>query len=321
MELDNTTRFPAALFRTIVDEHHLLAAALVRVTYALQARSAVPSDEQPWKVSSSPWESEYGPMDSDEAIYKAGTDVYVFGSAVSPGENPSTSMTVTIAVGPAHQHTLQIYGDRYWDRHNGELKATAPAPFVRIPLTFANAYGGKDVWDELAMPFPANPAGKGYIFAEETGEGKPLPNIEDPRHPIRAWNDAPEPVGTAVAGMMFGPKLPKVIRLDPSTGRIRSISPLLYNTAFPDLIVRDVRPGASVVVSGVSARGDVAFTIPPPPVELRVRFGRENGVVPALVDQIGIEPDKDRFFIGWRFPFRYRMNPMQLREARLISAN
>lgn len=321
MELENTTRFPAEMFRTVTDEQHLLAAVLARVTYTFHSGSPVVAEEQPWRVSASPWESEYGPMDSDEAIYKGGTDVHVFGSAMAPGGKPATSMKIEIGVGPAHRHTLMIFGDRRWERSSGGLVPTPPASFEQVPLTLAHAYGGKDLWDELEMPFPANPAGKGYIFQIETGEGKPLPNIEDPRRLIQKWNDMPDPVGTAVAGMMFGPKLPKVLDVDLSTKTVRKIRPLLYNTAFPDLIVRNVQPGHTVRVSGVLPRGEIQFVIPPPPVELRVRVGAETGSVPALLDQIGIEPDRNRFFLGWRFPFRYRMNPMQLRSARLVSNN
>jgi hypothetical protein len=121
--------------------------------------------------------------------------------------------------------------------------------------------------------------------------------------------------------MTFAPKLPKVIDVDLERRQVRRVRALLYNTAFPDLIVRDVRPGMPVSVTGVLARGAVSLEVPAPPVELRVRFGSERGAVPPLVDQIGIEPDKGRFFVGWRFPFRYRLNPMQLREARLVPAS
>lgn len=309
------------MFRTVTDEQHLLAAVLARITYRFNADSPVVAEEQSWPVSASPWESEYGQMDSDEAIFKGGTDVHVFGSAIAPRDKSATSTRVEISVGPVHRHTLQVFGNRYWERRSGGLVPTPPAGFERIPLTLAHAYGGKDIWDEMEMPFPANPGGKGYIFQEETAEGKPLPNIEDPRRLIQKWNDMPDPVGSAVAGMMFGPKLPRVVDVDPNTGKIRGIRPLLYNTAFPDLIVRNVQPGHSVRVSGISPGGEIGFVIPPPPVELRVRVGAETGSVPPLLDQIGIEPDRNRFFLGWRFPFRYRMNPMQLRSARLISKN
>ena len=45
----------------------------------------------------------------------------------------------------------------------------APKPFTVMPLTLANAYGGADEWDELPVPYPANPVGKGYALdADET---------------------------------------------------------------------------------------------------------------------------------------------------------
>lgn len=319
MELQNQTRYPAGLFRTVQSEHLLLAAALVRVTYDIRGDGIHPSEAQPWRVSAGPWACEYGPMDPDESIVKGGTDVFAFGAAVAPAK-PVDMMNVSIAVGARHRHRLIIMGDRFWERHWRKLRPTPARAFQRMPLVLANAYGGKDIWDKLEMPFPSNPGGKGYVFAKETAEGKPLPNIEDPRRPITSWRDNPDPMGTGIAGMMFGPKLPSVVDVDPKSQRVRGIRPLLYNTAFPDMIVPVVRPGDAVVVEGMSAQGPLRFAVPEPPVKLMVRFGEKRDTVPVRVDQIGIEPDKSRVFVAWRFPFRYRMNPMQLREARLTSS-
>ena len=37
---------------------------------------------------------------------------------------------------------------------------------------------------------------------------------------------------------------------------------------------------------------------------------------PSLaVDQIGIEPDENRVFLAWRYPFRYKLIPLQKRAC------
>jgi hypothetical protein len=60
-----------------------------------------------------------------------------------------------------------------------------------------HAFGGKIRGEYGELAWPANPAGKGYCLSEATAPGTALPNIEDPRAPIRRWDDRPDPVGVA----------------------------------------------------------------------------------------------------------------------------
>jgi uncharacterized protein YjbI with pentapeptide repeats len=119
---------------------------------------------------------------SDFAEFKGGTDVMLRGSCHVPRGRAVTECTATFAVG-AWSKSLRVVGRRTWIERLTGTAMSEPAAFVRMPLAYANAFGGPR--------FPANPAGKGHEMLE-------LPNVEDPRVPVRSQRDRPSPAG-------FGP--------------------------------------------------------------------------------------------------------------------
>lgn len=120
----------------------------------------------------------------DAAVPKARAEFLVTGYAFPFGGTPAIACAPRAAVGRLDK-SLRVIGDRSWS--NGV--ATAPAPFQRMSLGWENAFGGPG--------FAQNPLGKG---AERLPGGKvhPLPNVEDPRRPVRSPRDRPAPAG-------FGP--------------------------------------------------------------------------------------------------------------------
>lgn len=325
MELQNATRFPAMLFRAGIDDDRMAAAVFARVTYDLRGRQLVPAEEQVWPVSAPPWNSPYGPMDSDEVFYRGGVDVFVFGSARAPGGVPAPRVDVVVQVGSSFTRYLTVHGERRWVRHGGGLMPSAPVPFRELPLTLENAFGGTDSsWDELPVPFSANPAGKGFYLSADSAENQPLPHIEDPAAFVRSWEDRPDPVGTASTTMTFGPRVLRGVKLDEQTRAI-TVTALLFNAAFPALVVPTVTPGVSPVSSGEGVRvygvhpgGPIEFALPDPPLYTRLSFGNELHEKELYIDQIGIEPDAARVFIAYRYPFRYTLHPMQTRSCELL---
>lgn len=80
-----------------------------------------------------------------------------------------------------------VFGDRRWERPSGRglPRISEPEPFDRIPLTYERAFGGPD--------HPENPVGRGFNLLIPPGGSAPLPNLEDPDHPIRNLASAPQP--------------------------------------------------------------------------------------------------------------------------------
>ena len=292
-----------------------------RVTYDLRGTELKVSAEQAWPVSPGLWKTEYGPMDPDTVFYRGGVDLFVFGAAYADAGREVEQLEVKATVGAKFQHRIQVFGDRFWQKQGGKFKATAPKPFREMPLAFSHAYGGKDVWDELEIAYPDNPDGKGYVYEAETAEGKPLPNLEDPDRLIRDWSDRPDPVGTGACSMGFSPRLKNGVEVhsEPIAPGIKKINPVLFNAAFPGMVVPEVQPGDPVAVSGVSPAGPVRFRLPARlPLQTRIKLGDKLIERPLHIDQIGIEPDKKRVFVAYRYHFRYTMVPLQKRLCELL---
>ncbi|HEY0137071.1 MAG TPA: DUF2169 domain-containing protein, partial [Nannocystis sp.] len=196
MKLENHTPYHAQLFRGSVDERRQFGSVVARLTYDIVGDRLRLSSEQAWAVSPGPWESEHGVLPGDDLFYRGGVDLLVFGAARPTGGRPASRVDVDIRLGADFRARLAVFGDRRWQRVGGRLVPGAPQPFRATPLTLAHAFGGQIEWDGLAVPFPDNPAGRGFHVDEASAEGGLLPNIEDPAALIQRWDDRPEPVGT-----------------------------------------------------------------------------------------------------------------------------
>jgi hypothetical protein len=316
MELVNQTPFPAGLFRCIIDENRFAAALLARVTYDIVGETLVPAAEQPWIVSGPPWQSEYGPMESDESFYRGGVDLFVFAHARTPVGVEIRRMEVTFEIG-AFRRRILVFGDRVWEQQGSRIAPSSAKPFRTIPLSLEFAYGGKDEWDELEIPFAANPAGKGFYLEEEHAIGRPLPNIEDPLNPITQWSDRPDPVGVTPCPMQNGLRVRNSFELN-ADGLPVAIKPALYNAAFPGMVLANCQVGDRVRIMGVSESGPLVFRIPETELVTRLRFDEEIIERPLAIDQLGIEVDRRRAFIAYRYPFRYVLYPLQKRSCALL---
>ncbi len=142
---------------------------------------------------------------SDFWLEKPYTDVVVQGAAMAAGGRAVTSMVAGVRLGGAHKE-LTVWGRRDVRWHAGRPRIGQPQPFDRVPLTWANAYGGID-W-RVAIPdaealsavglpqealrtlvdhpglYPRNPFGSGYLAAAGEVPGLLAPALEDPADPL-----------------------------------------------------------------------------------------------------------------------------------------
>lgn len=123
----------------------------------------------------------------DLCMPKPRGEVLVSGSAF-PTMAPQAACRARVSIGRVDK-TLLVVGDREW--RDGAM--TSPCPFTEMPVTWERAFGGAG--------FADNPVGRGFApvgcAAMMPGAHK-LPNVEDPRSPVRDRNDRPRPAG-------FGP--------------------------------------------------------------------------------------------------------------------
>jgi hypothetical protein len=123
---------------------------------------------------------------TDFALYKVRADVVLTGHA-SPLKGPATTMTTRFAFGSegnAFDRVLVVSGDRRWEPGPSGPRASAPEPFMRMPLVHARAFGGPK-YDE-------NPAGIGFPDRMRRGPAL-LPNLEDPAARVRTPHQVVRP--------------------------------------------------------------------------------------------------------------------------------
>ncbi len=311
MDFQNRTPFPAFLHRQAVAGDRIAAAAIARATFQI-GEPCTPTRTQPWLVTPTPWVGPCGRMPSDDVFDREGCDLLLLGEAASPNAEPATEVDVSIQVG-AFSARVRVFGDRTWVRQGERLVPTSPAPFIRIPLDLERGYGGVASYDELAVPFAENPGGRGFYLEEELAEGGLLPNIEDPDNLIRAWDDRPEPVGAGICPPGFPPRVraAAVVR----EGRVVAVRRSIHNMAFPRFVCPSVAAGEVVTVRGMGP--DLAFQLPTEPVVAFARIGEVEHRDPLRIDQIGVEPARQRFFVTYRYTFIYPLRRGDLRRCEL----
>jgi hypothetical protein len=240
---------------------------------------------------------------------KPATDVYVCGEARAPQDRPVTEMPVSVRVGSCGVD-LRVSGDRTWQRAvTLGVTPTSAAPFLKMPLVWERAYGGVAASStELRPAFePRNPIGCGFEVAPDTAIGKPVPNIEDPRRPLRSVSDRPRPVGVGPIARHWQPRASYAGTYDEAWRRNRApLWPTDFDERFfcgaPEYLqaVPHLTGGESVALQGLHPSGTIRFKLPALRLASRSRFtGRSVEALPTL-DGVLIDTIEGRLTMYYR---------------------
>jgi hypothetical protein len=320
MDFFNDTGCPGALFRSELQPDKMYNSLIVRIRHRLLPDGQlerVADAEQPPDVRRQPAEDEYGLLEPDVFDVRSGTDLIVFGDAVAP-DGPVTAMNVAVSAGP-YDLTLRVFGDRVWETTLGKGLAPTPAkPFTRLPVTLRNAYGGASAGEYGPLPFSRNPDGKGYYLSKREAIGRPLPNVEDPAALICDWDDRPAPVGVVPYPSTWALRHEPCVRIDATTGKpIFTPTPGLHDRAHPRLSGQRLHAGEVVRIRGMSASPEVAFTLPPCPVEVRIRIHEKVHVRDPWLEEVLVDLRTDLVDLTYRKVFDYAFKPFQTRTTTL----
>jgi hypothetical protein len=77
------------------------------------------------------------------------------------------------------------------------------------------------------------------------------------------------------------------------------------------------KPGDLVEITNVHPDGDLRFFMPELALHAHVQLGERHSLFPLHLDQIGILAEERRVFLGYRVVFKYRMIPLERRQATL----
>ncbi len=134
----------------------------------------------------------------DQGMVKVNGELVVNGHAFAPRGKECEACTVSVKLG-AIDKSLYVVGNRYWQgKHH-----TKPVPFLSVPVSYENAFGGDG--------FAENPIGKGYAPVDTSaGPAHPLPNIEDKHHPVASPKDRPHPAGLSAIDITWPQRASKL---------------------------------------------------------------------------------------------------------------
>jgi hypothetical protein len=257
---------------------------------------------------------------------KPATDVYVCADACAPNGRPVTEMNVSIRIGPC-AIDMRVHGDRLWQRSlTLGARPSDAAPFVKMPLVWERAYGGMatNSTEERPVFEPRNPIGCGFEHNTDDAIGRPLPNIEDPRHPLTRISDRPRPLGVGPVARHWQPRVGYSGTYDEAWKRQRA--PLWpadlderffcgapeYLQASPHLI-----GGEQVQLQGLHPAGAITFRLPALRLASRSRFiGRTVDSTPTL-DGVLIETNAGRLTMYYRAAVPAPLSLIKHRETSL----
>lgn len=208
-------------------------------------------------------------FESDAFVFKPHADVVLNGHARAPGGTPVQSLDVALRVGRVQQ-AVRVFGDRRWVFPSRAVMVPVmsdPEPFVAMPLVYERAFGGFDHKGKAWSPL--NHIGRGFIGKKtrESVDGKALPNLEDPRSPIRSWDDQPAPVGFGFYGRSWQPRAQHtgtdITHLDETFGLPADYNHAFNNGAHPALQVPGYLQGnEEVELRHVTQDGYRRFRLP-----------------------------------------------------------
>ncbi len=335
MKLENQTPFAGA-WLVLLDKQaaeHLIVVLKATYTITEDGRLEPAKKQDPIRPvdefygepgqSSIRYEAELGPA-------KPATDVVLVGSAVAPEPGRTTEMGVSLRVGPLLKRAW-VFGERRWKKSLLGLSISKPLPFDRIPLTYENAYGGKDTSAKDPKDHgqePRNPVGRGFRAkkSELRFDGELVPNIEDPENLLRHPGQTVAPQGFGFIGRDWQPRVKYAGTYDQKWMDERM--PLLpddfderfHNAAHPDLTAPGRLAGREPVeVIGCGRGGRLSFSLPEPKPAAEAVHNQGRLPFALSLNTVLLDTDAMKLLLLWKGDVNVHRRLQQIRavECRL----
>jgi hypothetical protein len=299
------------------DEHgvhwYLIA---VRGTFTIgpRGRPAL-HDEQPPPIlapeyTGTPGESSLR-YDSELLERKPGTDVVVLGSAYAPRGRPASTVPVILRVGKLEKQLL-VHGNRAYYEGVAGLATTSSEPFVKQPIQYELAFGGRDTSD----PDPRrhklderNPIGRGFPPSAARWKDQLAHCIEYP-------DGAPASRGPAGFGPIDRSWLPRRALAGTFDAKwIDSKKPLLpddYDPKFGMCAPADQQLPAPLVggeqigLLNMTPDGTLAFELPKVALRFSTAIRGKRHEHRAQISSVVVEPCDRRVFVTWQSSLKVR---------------
>lgn len=262
----------------------------------------------------------------DFAPRKAACDVLLLGSAHAPEGRPTERTDVILRVGSMFKR-FDVVGDRVWEAGLSGIRASDPAPFLRMPLSYDRAFGGVDQESENPAEHDAymlNPVGRGFRrhLKNDWVDGRPLPNTEEMGQPVTWPTHAYAPMAFGPLGRGWSSRSQWVGTYDQQW--LDEVFPFLpkdfderyYQAAPADQQIAHATGPIEVAMRHLTPDGLRHFVLPhfDAPVHVFPKKG-EREDYSAVLDTIVFEPDHERFTMTWRVNRPLRRNLFEIAQV------
>jgi len=310
-KLDNKTPYQAE--RTWVRDkegaHHWIV--VVKATYDIAGDGTLSLSNEPVEPLLAP---EYNGADGESSLryeadlvaMKPATDVYLNAIAYVPKGKPTTEVKVAFQIDRLRKELL-VYGNRTWQRTlTGGIKPSSPKPFVTMPITYEQAFGGFDQEDpnpqKHCMDF-RNPVGSGFAASKSHVVGKPAPNIEDQAQKLgKGW-----PAGFGAIASYWSPRKELSGTYDEKwMAQRQPLLPVDYDpkcllcAPLDQQVLGYLKGGNRVELTNLTSGGLLRFTLPKFSYQFETYFSSTCKKHDSELVSVIIESEGPRLILVWQ---------------------
>ncbi|GAA2821246.1 hypothetical protein EDC40_103100 [Aminobacter aminovorans] len=264
--------------------------------------------------------------ETDFAFRKPRCDVIANGCAYAPGGRPAERVPVGIKVGNWSK-LFEVVGHREWRAIGPVFTATAPQPFLKLPISYDVAWGGVDKLDpEDKMPgvYAANPVGTGWSRTRNQHliPGLRLPNTQKVGEEVRSPFGDYSPMSFGPMGRGWPGRIEHGGTYDDNwTKNIFPFLPSDFDERYlqmapPDQQIDHPRGGEEVQLVNLTPDGRVSFRLPPTGLEMTLfKDGAKSFEGVLHPDTILFDPENRRYQLVWRVAQRIERTILDFTEC------
>lgn len=264
--------------------------------------------------------------ETDFAFRKPRCDVVANGCAHAPGGKPAERVQVGIRVGNWSKR-FEVVGNREWRAIGPVFTATAPQPFLKMPISYDRAWGGIDrlnPQDQLPGAYRRNPVGTGWAQTKNQRliPGLRLPNTQAVGEEVRTPFGDYTPMSFGPMGRGWPGRIEHGGTYDQNW--IDNVFPFLpadfderyYQMAPPDQQIDCPKGGEEVMLVNLTPEGRVGFRLPRTALPMTLFKGREKVFDrEVFADTILFDPESRRFSLAWRVSHPFRRTILDFTEC------
>ena len=328
MNLVNGTKMQAGYTLAVQPDGRELLVAVVKGTFTLPGNGQAPqlAPEQVPLTTMDEFTGNPGfsapRYEIDFAPRKPKCDVLLNGSAYAPLGRAHARVTVSVRV-DSWSKSFDVVGNRVWRAGVLQLGVSEPEPFVAMPISYDNAFGGVDrTSEDEHQYYLANHVGVGYCARRDPRlvDGKPLPNTEETGKPINLPSGNFRPMAFGPIGRAWQPRVKLAGTYDKKW--LDETFPFLpadfkdeyFQSAPADQQLDHLSGGEEVELIHLTSSGRLCFRLPKMKVPFHFFYKNdEQRTVDGILDTLFIEPDLQRFMLIWRCCVPLRKNVFEIK--------